>query len=94
MKAAREDAVYLGLIEYNPSESKPRLIAKSNEVETGWHFTTREQFRALIDKKSDLLLHRESNTNWHFLVSKLLGLVNCKNLCLPMENTQSLTSLH
>jgi hypothetical protein len=79
----RNDAVYLGLIEYNPSESKPRLIAKSNDIEAGWNFTTPEQFRASSDKRRRFLPYQERKPNWYSLVFKLLRSVDRKNLLLP-----------
>lgn len=41
----RDDVVYLGLIEYDSIGYKPKLIANSLKVETGWYFISQRQFR-------------------------------------------------
>ncbi len=51
----RDDVVYLGLIEYNLVESKPKLIAKSLEIQVGWLFIITEQFRSDSHEKRFLL---------------------------------------
>ncbi|TYQ30074.1 hypothetical protein [Pseudanabaena sp. UWO310] len=51
----RDDVVYVGLIEYDPVESKPKLIAKSLEIRVGWLFIITEQFRSDSLEKKFLL---------------------------------------
>ncbi|MBD2176349.1 hypothetical protein H6F42_05375 [Pseudanabaena sp. FACHB-1998] len=41
----RDDVVYLGLVEYDSIDSKPKLIANPLKIETGWHFISQRQFR-------------------------------------------------
>jgi hypothetical protein len=79
----RNNTIYLGLIEYNPSESKPKLIAKTSDLEAGWNFITPKQFRAASDAKRDFPLYPESKMNWSSLISKLLRSVNHKSILPP-----------
>jgi hypothetical protein len=48
----RDDVVYLGLIEYEPKASRPKLIAKSLEIDTSWDFITPKQLRSASHKKN------------------------------------------
>ena len=51
----RDDIFYLGLIEYESTNSKPKLITKPVKIETGWDFLSPKQFRSASDRNSNLL---------------------------------------
>jgi hypothetical protein len=51
----RNDIFYLGLIEYEPTNAKSKLITKPIKIEPDWNFVSPRQFRSASDRNSNLL---------------------------------------